>query len=166
LYGSIDGAVGFTRTRLDDHVATPFIPISVTTVPAILRARLRWHGLGKRRPAYVWLQAEAGHEIPTQRQILPRPGASADMEVVMSANLPEGLHRVRLVGMPVGEDETLMPDHIDLDLAGGTLLQQEPIPAASPSEPMITELEQPGIASLSQKALGLGRSVLRKLLQA
>ncbi len=165
LYGRIDGIIGFTKTRLDDHVATSFIPISVTAVPAVLRARLRWRKLGKRRPAHVWLQAEPGHEIPTERRILPRPIAGADMEVVMTANLPNGLHRVRLVGMPVGEEETLMPDLIELDLAGGTLLKQEPTTVAVPPEPMVAEPEQSEVASLSQRVRGLGRSVLRKLLQ-
>jgi hypothetical protein len=106
-----------TRARAGDHVATTFLRIHIDDGGGVLRIRLRWHDLGTGRRAHVWLQSENGSELASERAFaVLSPGGS---ELLMTARLPQGSHLVRLVATPVGENESVMPNHVEAEVAGG-----------------------------------------------
>lgn len=166
LLGEIDGTLGFTAMRGGDHVATEFIDLNVAADMGALRARCHWSNPGARRLAHLWFQAEGGQELVTRRDFTnPK---SAGINEVLICRLAHGMHRVRLVGMPVGEDESLLPDSIDIEMLGGTRHVEAPEPSMPDTMDIDMSRMRAGVdnrkqASLLARAKSLARRSMFRL---
>jgi MoaA/NifB/PqqE/SkfB family radical SAM enzyme len=139
LFARQDAEIMFSRARDGDHAATEFLPLQVGAEGGVLRLRLSWSELQGRRRAHVWVQGEDLAELQTERRLsTSRAGAK---ELVLTVRLGPGPHRVRLVAMPTGEDASLLPGLVEVDLAGSAeevaeeMLDAADMIVAAPSEP-------------------------------
>ena len=110
-----DGEILFTTAREGDHAATAFLPIRVDSQEGILRARFRWRNLAGRRRAHVYLQSETFAELDAERHLCAL--SEGVRELVLTARLPIGSHGVRVVAQPTGEDASILPELVELELA-------------------------------------------------
>jgi hypothetical protein len=162
--GEIDGTLGFTRTRDGDHVATEFVGLDVTSDLGALRARCHWNNLGARRMAHLWFQREDGSELVTKRDF--KNGRDGGIDRILTCRLAQGSHRVRLVGMPVGEGESLLPDIIEIELIGiarRAEVAETPVADAIPFDTGDIQVETDArmqISALARAMRAVRRSVL------
>lgn len=127
----VSGLTGFARTRLGDFFATEYIPITVAAQGGKFRLRAHWpKGVpadGYTRLAHVTLQNQVSMPLDDFREYLD---FGFGTELVLTGEVPTGVTAVRIVLTPLGEDVTLLPDSLQLDLDPETS-----IGAASASEP-------------------------------
>jgi len=119
--GMAQGVPAILRTRLGDHLATPFIDIR-PGAGAAFRVKLVWPKVEMtdkfERPAHVAVQQQDCQELPAYRETIEfGPGS----ELVLTGELPADTQRLRVVLTPVGEEVSLLPRRLEIDLDPGTV---------------------------------------------
>lgn len=114
LFARTEDGVLFTQARQGDSAATTSVPVG-SSDGGVLRCRLRWGALAGRRRAHVTVQGKNGVELEAERQLFTNAGGRK--EIVLTARVPYGLDRVRLVAEPTGEDASVLPDLAELEFA-------------------------------------------------
>jgi hypothetical protein len=117
-------AVIFSKVREGDHVATRYFAVLAGAKDGAVRVKLKWPANAPRR-AHVYIQNIGSHEIVCARETFLRP--SGVFEMVLTANLPRGRHSIRLVVVPVGEDESALPTAVEFEAIGDAIQQNASI---------------------------------------
>ncbi len=113
--------VVFNKMREGDHLASDFIALAVAQPDGLVRVRLRWRPSDTRRRAHIWLQSDNQQEVQVTRESIVRDARA--VEITLTATLSPGKHRIRLVAMPVGEEESVLPESIELRVGGGATVR-------------------------------------------
>ena len=122
--GERQGMQAFLRTRLGDYAATPYVGAQGGS----FRVRLHWPRFDEKasevtRRAHASVQDQYGVEIKTFREILDF-GVGTDH--ILTGEIPPGTEALRVVVTPVGEEVTLIPKIVELDLDPGTVRTEWP----------------------------------------
>ncbi len=117
----VNGLSGFAKTRLGDFFATEFRMISVPPGGGKFRVRAHWpKGVpadGYTRLSHAIVQTDSGVELPDFREY---QNFGFGTELVLTGELPEGTQAIRIVLPPLGEDITLLPERLEMDIAPET----------------------------------------------
>lgn len=122
--GERQGMQAFLRTKLGDYAATPYIGVQGGS----FRVRLHWPRFDQKttevtRRAHVVIQDQYGAEVETFRDILDF-GVGTDH--ILTGEMPPGTEALRVIVTPVGEEVTLLPKIVELDLEPGTVSTEWP----------------------------------------
>ena len=150
--------VVFTKMREGDHLASDFIALAVAAPDGIVRVRLRWRPSDTRRRAHIWVQSGNQQEIEVTRESIVRDARA--VEITLTATLSPGKHRIRLVAMPVGEEESVLPESIELQVGGGATLRSalmtSPAQASLRIETHARSRRMPGFARRMARSIAPG----------
>lgn len=126
----VNGLSGFGKTRLGDFFATELRRISVPPGGGKFRVRAHWpKGFpadGYTRLAHAIVQTDSGAELPDFREY---QNFGFGTELAITGDLPEGTQAIRVVLTPLGEDITLLPEKLELDIDPDTAVVAEAQPA-------------------------------------
>lgn len=133
--GTHQGMSAFMRTRLGDYLATPYLGLQSAPEGGHFRVRLHWPELTSSkeivRRAHVSIQQHDGTEIATFREILDY-GIGNDL--ILSGEIDPKTKALRVVITPVGEEVSVVPRRIEVDVDPNTTCTDWPV--------KVPELEQ------------------------
>lgn len=128
----VGGLTGFAKTRLGDYFSTEFRRINVPQTGGKFRLRAFWpKGVpadGYTRLSHVILQNQSSAQLPDFREYLD---FGFGTELSITGDLPEGTQAIRVVLTPLGEDVTLLPETLELDVDPETTVAPDVQPARS-----------------------------------
>ena len=111
------GLIGFAKTRLGDFFATEFCQVSVPPGGGKFRLRAYWpKGVpadGYTRLAHAVVQNQSSTQLPDFREY---HDFGFGTELAITGDLPEGTRAIRAVLTPLGEDVTLLPETLEMDI--------------------------------------------------
>lgn len=130
--GHCQGMQAFTRTRLGDFLATPYIGLQAPLGGGSFRIRFHWSRFDLAteivRRAHVAVQREDGSELVAFREGLDFELGS---DLILSGAIPSEVQAIRVVISPVGEEISLVPKRVEFDF------DSETVRAAWPAEAIV-----------------------------
>lgn len=113
----VGGLRGFAKTRLGESFQTDLLPLKVPGGGGKFRVRAHWpkgaQGDGYTRLAHIVVQDQFGTGLADFREYAD---FGFGTELTLVGDLPIGTKAVRLVLTPLGEDITLLPEALELDV--------------------------------------------------
>lgn len=118
----VGSLTGFAKTRLGDSFRSDLIPLLVPQGGGKFRVRAHWpKGVaadGYTRLAHVVVQDNYGTELVDFREYFD---FGFGTELTLVGDVPAGTKALRLILKPLGEEVTLLPDTLELDVDPDTV---------------------------------------------
>jgi hypothetical protein len=119
----VDGLTAFQETRLGDHFATPYFKVKSGPDQGRFRIRAHWpKGVPNdayTRLAHLIVQDEFHTELADFREY---HDFGFGTELVLTGDIPKGTRGIRVVLTPLGEEKTIIPPTLELDLDPDTVV--------------------------------------------